>query len=142
MIGRLARRIHEDLEHADDLLVHHQGAADQGELRRIARAGHALDGHLGRDDLRLGHLEEPAEQGIVWCRAGRTVHQAGLTELDLGLDANLTRIIEHPEGTARSSHGRDRPLTSVPHEDPRYAQGLRYYTPRLPDERGACNGGE
>ena len=85
------RGVHQDLEQADDLLVHHERGDDQREVGRVERLRNALDHRARRDDLRLRRLEHAAQQSIVRGGLDAAVHHPGDGKLDLILQPQPPR---------------------------------------------------
>ena len=110
-----ARRvgIHQDLEQADHLLVHHERGDDQREFGRVERLRHPLDDRAGRNDLRLRRLEHAAQQGVVRGRLDAAVHQAGRAELDLVLQPQPAPAVHHPERAAGRGDRRHRSVQEL-----------------------------
>ena len=110
-----ARRvgIHQDLEQADHLLVHHERGDDQREFGGVECLGHPLDHGARRNDLRLRRLEHATQERVVRGRLDPAVHQAGHAELDLVLQPEAAPAVHHPERAAGRGHRRHGPVQEL-----------------------------
>ena len=110
-----ARRvgIHQDLEQADDLLVHHERGDDQGEFGRVECLRHSFDHRARRDVLGLRGLEHAAQQRIMGRGLDPAVHHAGHGKLDLVLQPEPAPAVHHPERAAARGHRRHGPVQEL-----------------------------
>ncbi len=105
--------IHQDLEQAHDLLVHHERGDDQNEVGGIECLRNAFDHGARRNVLGLRRLEHAAQKGVVRGGLDPAVHHPGYGKFDLILKPEPATAVHHPERTAARGHRRDRPVQKL-----------------------------